>query len=128
LAAPVYVQTAEVTAASEAQYTVPEWAEIDEARLRLVDGDSRLADGIELLLTPGHTPGHQSVVIEAADRRVVLGAQCAFRGDEIRSGEPAATNLHDESWRNAARESLAHVRRLDPVTVELSHDPTSISL
>jgi glyoxylase-like metal-dependent hydrolase (beta-lactamase superfamily II) len=37
----------------------------DERRLVLVDGDhDLLGDGsIELLLTPGHTPGHQSVRI-----------------------------------------------------------------
>jgi N-acyl homoserine lactone hydrolase len=34
---------------------------------RLLDGDSELADGIEAVLTPGHTPGHQSFVIEQAD-------------------------------------------------------------
>jgi glyoxylase-like metal-dependent hydrolase (beta-lactamase superfamily II) len=31
---------------------------------RLLDGDSELAPGIHALLTPGHTPGHQSFVIE----------------------------------------------------------------
>jgi len=43
-----------------------------EGELRLVDGDhDLLGDGsVELLLTPGHTPGHQSVRVES----VVLGA------------------------------------------------------
>ncbi len=128
LTAPVYVQTSELAAARAPDYTVPEWAYIDPPRLRVVDGDIELVDGLTLLLTPGHTPGHQSVAVEGVDRMVVLGAQCAFRGDEVRSGEPAATNLHDESWMDAARESLAHIRSLGPATVELSHDRTHVAL
>jgi len=31
---------------------------------RLLDGDAQLAPGITALLTPGHTPGHQSFVID----------------------------------------------------------------
>jgi glyoxylase-like metal-dependent hydrolase (beta-lactamase superfamily II) len=33
---------------------------------RLVDGDAELAPGITAILTPGHTPGHQSFVIDLA--------------------------------------------------------------
>ncbi len=47
--------------------------DVDERRLMLVDGDhDLLGDGsVELLLTPGHTPGHQSVRV---GERLVLGA------------------------------------------------------
>jgi N-acyl homoserine lactone hydrolase len=31
---------------------------------RLLDGDAELAPGIRVVLTPGHTPGHQSFVID----------------------------------------------------------------
>ena len=129
LTAPVHVQTAEASAAkAHPHYTVDEWAHVDDSRLRLADGDTELAEGITLLLTPGHTPGHQSVAISSDNRRIVLGAQCAFRCAEVRSGEPSTTNLHDETWRDAARESLAHIRSLRPVTVELSHDPATLTL
>jgi glyoxylase-like metal-dependent hydrolase (beta-lactamase superfamily II) len=36
---------------------------------RLLDGDVELVPGITALLTPGHTPGHQSFVIECQDGR-----------------------------------------------------------
>jgi N-acyl homoserine lactone hydrolase len=128
LAAPVFVQRAEHHEAQRPRYTIARWAEITQPRLRLVDGDDEIADGVKLVATPGHTPGHQAVVIEARGGRVVLGAQCAFRAHEVSTGEPADTNLHDESWRAAARESLARVRRLGPATVQLSHDPTVVHL
>ena len=123
LDAPVYVQTVEHEAAQAEGYTVPEWAAIPAHRLRLVDGDEEIADGVILLATPGHTPGHQSVLIEAGTHRVVLAAQCAFTGTELRSGEPSPTNLHDETWAEPARRSLQRLRDLAPVTCHLSHDP-----
>ncbi len=123
---PVYVQAAEREAARERGYTVPEWAEIPTDRLRVLDGDAEIAEGVRLLATPGHTPGHQSVLIEAGQQRVVLAAQCAFAAAELRSGVPATSNLHDETWEGPARESLRLIRSLAPVTCHLSHDPEPV--
>lgn len=127
-AAPVYVQAIEHDAAHAPGYTVPEWADIPKDRLRLVDGDEEIADGIRLLSTPGHTPGHQSVVVEAAGERVVLAAQCAYRAEALRSGEPAGPNLHDEGWERVARDSLQRIRALAPVSAHLSHDPEIVTI
>jgi glyoxylase-like metal-dependent hydrolase (beta-lactamase superfamily II) len=126
--APVFVQATEHRQAQEPHYTVPEWAAIPAPRLRLVDGDESIAEGVHLIATPGHTPGHQSVVIEAANGRVVLGGQCAFRAREVLSGEPEDTNLHHEGWRPAARESLARLRARGPATMHLSHDPAVVTV
>jgi glyoxylase-like metal-dependent hydrolase (beta-lactamase superfamily II) len=123
LDAPVYVQATEHKAARADGYTVSDWAAIPKERLRLVEGDTEIAEGFRLLATPGHTPGHQSVLIEAGDDRVVLAAQCAFAVGELRSGVPAPSNLHDETWEAPARESLQRVRSLAPVACQLSHDP-----
>jgi glyoxylase-like metal-dependent hydrolase (beta-lactamase superfamily II) len=38
-----------------------------EIEWHLLDGDSALAPGIAAVLTPGHTPGHQSFVIDLPD-------------------------------------------------------------
>lgn len=34
---------------------------------RLIDGDAELASGLRAVLTPGHTPGHQSFVVDLPD-------------------------------------------------------------
>jgi N-acyl homoserine lactone hydrolase len=128
LDAPVFVQAEEHRAAQRPQYTVPEWAAIPVSRLRLVNGDEDIADGVRLVATPGHTPGHQSVLVEAGDGRAVLGAQCAFRATEAQTGEPGATNLHDESWRAAAQDSLARLRSFGPAALQLSHDSDVVVL
>ena len=92
LTAPVYVQATEFEAAQTPGYTVPEWAAIPHGRLQLVHGDQELADGVRLLSTPGHSPGHQSVVVNAAGERVVIAAQCAFR-----AAEPVPANLSPQT-------------------------------
>lgn len=128
LTAPVYVQATEFEAAQTPGYTVPDWAAISDDRLRLVHGDQEIAEGVHLLSTPGHTPGHQSVVIEAGDDRVVVAAQCAYRAEELRSGQPSTSNLYDESWLVVAQDSLRRLRGLAPLTAHLSHDPEIVAI
>ncbi len=128
LTAPVYVQATEFEAAQTPGYTVPEWAAIPHGRLQLVHGDQELADGVRLLSTPGHSPGHQSVVVNAAGERVVIAAQCAFRAAELRTGKPVASNCHDEASEFAARDSLRRLRALAPFAAHLSHDPEIVAI
>lgn len=128
VSAPVYVQRTEYEASKEAGYTVPEWAEVSEDRLRLVNGDQEIASGIRLLSTPGHTPGHQSVLVETTNGRVLLAAQCAFRAGEMLHPEPSPSNLHDETWADVARASLKRLRQLAPATVHFSHDTEVVTL
>ena len=42
--------------------------------------------GIRLLPTPGHTNGHQSVLVDTSDGLVVIGGDVAYTYDELGSG------------------------------------------
>jgi N-acyl homoserine lactone hydrolase len=121
LACPVMVQEAEVTAAHQPHYTVDEWAAVPAHRLRLVDGDAHVCDGVRIIHTPGHTPGHQAVVIGATDDVVVIAAQCIFRR-EAWLGQVESANLHGPEWQADAVRSVARLRALRPTRVFLSHD------
>jgi glyoxylase-like metal-dependent hydrolase (beta-lactamase superfamily II) len=44
----------------------------DADQLRIAAGGVRLAPGLRVLATPGHTPGHQSVLLESAAETVLL--------------------------------------------------------
>jgi glyoxylase-like metal-dependent hydrolase (beta-lactamase superfamily II) len=46
-------------------------------RLRVLWGDSRLEDEVRVLVTPGHTPAHQSIVIESRGETAVFLADTA---------------------------------------------------
>jgi N-acyl homoserine lactone hydrolase len=91
----------------------------EERPLVLVDGDhDLLGDGsIELLLTPGHTPGHQSVRVGD----LVIGADVAHLAvglDDHRF--PAFGHDHDEQGRSADR---LRAMREAGLTVMPGHDP-----
>ena len=90
-------------------------------RERLLRGDTEICTGVRALLTPGHTPGHQALVISAASDVVVIAAQCVFRRAAWH-GEIEPSNLHGDSWRADATESVARLRSLQPRRVLLSHD------
>jgi N-acyl homoserine lactone hydrolase len=76
---PIVIQRREWEATQDAEavarnfYLPRDYEDVDEGRLELVDGDhDLLADGsIRLLFTPGHTPGHQSLLIA---ERLLLAA------------------------------------------------------
>ncbi len=69
---PVHAQRAELEFATQ-QGPVPERrgmfrVDYDDPRIdwRLTDGDTELAPGVTAIATPGHTPGHQSFVVDLA--------------------------------------------------------------
>jgi len=65
-------------------YREENFTPIDEAdRWNLVDGEAEIIPGLRPLRTPGHTRGHQSVVVEGRERSLV------FTGDTL----PTAAHL-----------------------------------
>ena len=50
---------------------------LESGQLELLEGESEIVDGIGVVLTPGHTPYHQSIVIRSA------GETAIFLGDVV---------------------------------------------
>ena len=65
---------------------------LDDVDLTLVDGGYRLCDGIELLHTPGHTDGMQSVVVETRTGRLALVGDLVYCRQNLR---PDVTEIRD---------------------------------
>jgi N-acyl homoserine lactone hydrolase len=109
---PTYVQRAELEAAVEPDYLV-EWVHFDGESYVEVDGDAELFHGVSVLFTPGHSAGHQSVVIETDEGRVVLGGDVTYSMRELIDGAtPSIRRIHDLHPR---RVYLAHhVRPWEP--------------
>lgn len=64
-------------------------------------------DGVRILATPGHTAGHQAVLVEAAGRRVVIGAQVVWHSNEFTSETASAANVDPiPDLQHAAVESI----------------------
>lgn len=68
----IVVQSAELDAAQADSYTFPELINFDGAIYDRVDGEAELADGLVVLPTAGHSPGHQSLVVRAQDGTLLV--------------------------------------------------------
>lgn len=92
--ATIIAQRVELELAREPMYTVPEWVDFPGARWQVIDGEHSITDDIRIVPTPGHTDGHQSVLLSGPDGLVVLAGQVAQTAAEFEtSGEPSVTLL-----------------------------------
>jgi glyoxylase-like metal-dependent hydrolase (beta-lactamase superfamily II) len=94
---------------------------------RLADGDAELAPGITAILTPGHTPGHQSFVIDLPDGSgYVFAFDAADLTENIEQELPVGGFVHCE-----AQDTLAAILRLKAIGAERGypvvpgHDPVA---
>jgi glyoxylase-like metal-dependent hydrolase (beta-lactamase superfamily II) len=92
---------------------------------QLLDGDVELAPGITAILTPGHTPGHQSFVIDLAEGGgYVLAFDAADLTENIEQELAVGGFVHCE-----AADTLPAIRLLKAIAAERGypvipgHDP-----
>lgn len=118
---PIWVQSSEWAAAQLPDYTIPEWVDFPGARYELIDGQLEVLPGVTVVPTPGHTPGHQSVVVDTPDGPVVLAGQACYAPNEWSRDSPAIDG-HTSAWDQPAyRASLDFLRQLDPITCWFAH-------
>ena len=60
------------------QQTIRSLAEQGPPRFNLLEGDSQVAPGISTVQTPGHTFGHQSVLVDTEKARACIAGDAAF--------------------------------------------------
>src|SRR5690242_9189428 len=83
---PIHVQKRELADARAGGYTIDEWVDFDGATYVEHDGEVELLPGVRLLPAPGHTDGHQVVVVETDTGTQVIGGDVGVSFDELRSG------------------------------------------
>jgi len=119
---PIYVQPAEWEIAHTTEHTILGWIDFPGADYRLVAGDHEPFDGIRIVATPGHTVGHQSLVVSTARGDVVLAGQALYSPGEW-AGDPDAREGRSRAPDQAAYDrSVERLKALDPVEVAFGHD------
>lgn len=114
---PIFAQDAEYLATLRPFYTLPGCVEFPNANYHLLRGDAEILPGVRLLATPGHTPGHQSLVVETDGGLVLLAGQAVYtRAEYDGRAKPMIEGEH-------AQGSIARLRALHPRRVLFSHDP-----
>jgi N-acyl homoserine lactone hydrolase len=103
-----YVQRAELDRARKQSPQLAEWFDFMNARFELLDGDAEVLPGLQVIATPGHTVGHQSVLVESAEGGSdVLIGDAAYQPRQYR--DPDTLDLPDgqasdvPAWRNSVR-------------------------
>ena len=97
----------------------PQWL-----RPTLVDGEHTVAEGVRIMPTPGHTPDHQSVIVEDGSRTLFIAGDMAYSEDLLREGAVDGVTTDPEG---AAR-TVARVRELVEARNAVflpAHDPGS---
>jgi glyoxylase-like metal-dependent hydrolase (beta-lactamase superfamily II) len=119
---PIFVQRAEWAMVHEPGYTVPEWIDAPGLTYEVLGGETEVAPGLRLIPTPGHTAGHQSLVLDTPEGTVVLAGQAVqSRLEWEGETEPSASGA------SAAKDpgyagSVQRLRSFDPVRVHFAHD------
>jgi N-acyl homoserine lactone hydrolase len=122
---PILTQRTELeTARTAANYTLPELVGAPGLRYEVLDGEAEVLPGVLVLPTPGHTAGHQSVVVRRGDGTVILAGQshdtaAGYGADVLAWG--AARDRHGQGlpsypgW-------IERLQRFDPARVVFAHD------
>ena len=120
--APIYVQRAELSRAQRQSPELCDWLGFMDAPFELLDGDAEVLPGLEVIATPGHTAGHQCVLVRAGGEAFdLLIGDAAYTprvyadpaSDRLPSGQ--ASDL--PTW----RDSLRRIQSLDPDRVHFCH-------
>ncbi|GAA4927468.1 N-acyl homoserine lactonase family protein [Streptomyces coeruleoprunus] len=98
---PVVVQRRELAAARAGGHTIDGLVDFPGARHEELDGEAELWPGVHVVPTPGHTDGHQSLVVRTDRGVTVLAGQARDTASDFASDEMARRAALDEpggSW------------------------------
>lgn len=121
---PIFAQRAEHAMIHTPDYTIPEWVDFPGATYELLDGEAEVAPGVRMIPTPGHSPGHQSLVVDTGNETVVVAGQALLTKAEWEGVTDAAVSGEAGSWNeDAYRASVERLLTVDPDRVHFAHDP-----
>jgi N-acyl homoserine lactone hydrolase len=92
---------------------------LEDVEVVLVEGDTEIVEGIQVLLTPGHTVGGQSVVVNTSQGKAVITGFCCNEQNFPASGPVVAPGVHINAI--DAYESARKVREMADILLPL-HD------
>ncbi|MGC4767616.1 MBL fold metallo-hydrolase [Micromonospora sp. DT44] len=88
-------------------------------QLRVVDGETDLTPGVRLLSTPGHTPGHQSVLVTVADERLLITGDLLVH--TVQLVDPTLAYAHEEDPDEARRSRETTLTTANPTLLATPH-------
>jgi len=118
---PCYVQRTELDRAKRESPDLYDWFGFMNARWELLDGDIEILPGLSVITTPGHTVGHQCVVVATGGQADMLIGDAAYTPHQF-AGPPDKDVLPGQASNLVAwRGSLDRIRSLEPDRVHFCH-------
>lgn len=117
-----YVQSAELDRARRESPALATWFDFMDARFELLNGDAEILPGLSVVSTPGHTAGHQSVVVSTGNGVEVLIGDAAYKTRQYLEPDDGDLPPGQASDPTAWRASVSRVHALSPARVHFCHD------
>ncbi|MGH2555624.1 MAG: N-acyl homoserine lactonase family protein [Actinomycetota bacterium] len=120
---PIFAQRVEYQAANSLDYTRPEIVDFEGAKLELHEGEADIAPGLRIIPTPGHTPGHQSLLVETNEGQILIAGQATNDASEYARAQ-LAWQVRRSGSEDAPEppEWIARIHELEPRRVFFAHD------
>jgi N-acyl homoserine lactone hydrolase len=116
-----HVQRTELDRAKREDPELYDWFGFRNARWELLDGDTEILPGLSVVTTPGHTVGHQCVVVSSADGQDLLIGDAAYT-PRLFAGPPDADLPPGQAADPVAwRGSIGRIKSLAPARVHFCH-------
>jgi N-acyl homoserine lactone hydrolase len=122
---PIYTQRTELDLARTVEdHTLPWLIDSPGAEYVVLDGEAEILPGVVIVPTPGHTAGHQSVVVRRSDGTVIVAGQSHDHADGF-TGDALALRAAADGAGESMPLAPAWMERLlsfDPARVLFAHD------
>jgi N-acyl homoserine lactone hydrolase len=119
--APFYVQRSELDRARQESADLADWFDFAGARFELLDGDTEILTGLSVIATPGHTRGHQSVVIRGENGDDLLIGDAAYTPQLYAGPDEQKLPPGQAEDRDAWATSLGRIRATEAARVHFCH-------
>lgn len=90
---------------------------------QLIEGDIEVVEGVQILFTPGHTPGHQSVLVKFNSGVYMIISGDAVYTEYNINNMVAPGNAYDFQMSLNSIRKIETIRRLTDAIVLPSHEP-----
>ena len=90
---------------------------IENLNIKPLDGDMEILPGIEIIKTPGHTPGSQTVRINTAKGKVVIPGFCCNKENFPFHGPAVCPGVHSDAYQ--AFDTAQRVKEMDGLILPL---------
>ena len=93
---------------------------LDDVQVAEIEGDTNIVDGIDVIFSPGHTVGGQSVAVNTSEGRAVITGFCCNDKNFPTAGPAIAPGVHIDL--TEAYDSIQKIKELADILIPL-HDP-----